>query len=47
MSAGVFSFGESSGEESIPKVIQVVGRIHLLASVSLWAPGFCWLLAGD
>lgn len=41
-----FSFGESSGEESVSKVIQVVGRIHLV-SVSLWAPGFCWLLAGD
>lgn len=42
----VFSFGESSREESISKVIQVVVRIHLI-SVSLWAPGFCWMLAGD
>lgn len=39
-----FSTGGSTGEESTTKLIQIVGRIHFLAVISLRALASCLIL---
>lgn len=38
--------GGLTGDESAPKLIQAVGRIHCLPAGGLRAPAFCWPSAG-